>query len=117
LRAEWGDEMQKRISAVVPYLEMKCPKCGARRPHVQKTEYPIRYHKCRNPKCRFQFMSYDSGPRRMPQDCLGRTEALPERQPLDSGQQAKPSGAFEGITLRVLAARNGRNGLSAGRTR
>jgi hypothetical protein len=47
---------------VVDYPRMVCPVCGLYDPLVLRTEYPIRYHRCRNPKCNFSFRSYDTGP-------------------------------------------------------
>ena len=105
--------MANGTKAVVGFPRMKCPVCGAYDPHVINSQYPIRYHRCRNPACNFGFRSYDSGPRRMTQERLGDTETLPQGRALASGQRAKPSGKVEGVTLDFLTRQNRRKGLSA----
>jgi ssDNA-binding Zn-finger/Zn-ribbon topoisomerase 1 len=98
---------------VVDFPRMKCPKCGTYDPHVTSSEYPIRFHRCRNAACNFGFRSYDSGPPKMTQERLGAAETLPEGRSLDTGQPAKPTAACEGVTLDFLRRRNGRKKLSA----
>lgn len=95
---------------VVLFPRLQCPKCGAFDPIVRATAWPLRYHECRNAKCGFRFQTYDHGPRKG-EDAPERFEGIQgrgEAQTLDTSQQAKGTGAFQGVTLEMLRARNRR---------
>jgi hypothetical protein len=47
---------------ILDYPRLRCPVCGLHDPLVVSSQYPIRYHRCRDPQCNFSFRSYDAGP-------------------------------------------------------
>jgi hypothetical protein len=43
----------------IKYFPLQCPLCGTKKPKTYSTRLPVRYHKCRNPKCGISFKSIE----------------------------------------------------------
>lgn len=51
----------------VAFFPLRCPACRSKWVTVYRTDWPVRWHRCNNPRCGHRFKSVEQGERGVPE--------------------------------------------------